>query len=254
MNYMSCIFIFFSPEEGSLLCYSHFKLAAKVLKTLRWFLSDQNSIRWATQGTLSSREQVSLQHTYSTARGLHINLSHPYIHSTTIKLYLFFLFWMSEQELYLHKGVNKQKLTLTEVPFHHSNAKVTQSLQILSKAYNKLSKTPNCDQNTFCVCAMLMLQIICIWSNLNAGSKTTFPLISQDCFHCTHLHQQDMLLLCSFPPPQAPVQVQKSWPLQCTRYELIAFLNRTQQQSGNRHWQGSFLWKELQGQMVTMKL
>lgn len=149
---------------------------------------------------------------------------------------------------------DRSVLTLTEVPFHHSNAKVTQSLQILSKAYNKLSKTPNCDKNTFCVCAMLMLQIICIWSNLNAGSKTTFPLISQDCFHCTHLHQQDMLLLCSFPPPQAPVQVQKSWPLQCTRYELIPFLNRTQQQSGNRHSQGSFLWKELQGQMVTMKL
>lgn len=99
-----------------------------------------------------------------------------------------------------------------------------------------------CDEST--LCAMLILRIICIWPNVNAGSKTTFPLISQDCFHCTHLHQQDMLLLCSLPPPQALVQVQKSWPLQRIRYELIPFLNRTQQQSGNRHLQGSFLWKD----------
>lgn len=102
--------------------------------------------------------------------------------------------------------------------------------------------------------AVVILQIICIWLNVNAGSKPMFPLISQDCFHCTHLHQQDMLSLCSFPRPQALGQVQKSWPLRCIRYELIPFLNRTQQQSGNRHLRGSLLWKELRGQMVTMKL
>lgn len=49
-----------------------------------------------------------------------------------------------KQELsHLHKGLNKQKLTSTEVCFHCSNAKVTPSLQILLKAYNKLSKTSN---------------------------------------------------------------------------------------------------------------
>lgn len=42
-----------------------------------------------------------------------------------------------------HKDLNKQKLTLTEGCFHGSNAKVTPSLQILLKAYNKLSKTTN---------------------------------------------------------------------------------------------------------------
>lgn len=132
---------------------------------------------------------------------------------------------------------------------HKNNAEFANPLTSLQPTH----QNNKCYKSTF-LCRALILQIICIWLNVNAGSKPTFPLISQDCFHCTHLHQQDMLSLCSFPRPQALGQVQKSWPLRCIRYELIPFLNRTQQQSGNRHLRGSFLWKELRGQMVTMKL
>lgn len=124
----------------------------------------------------------------------------------------------------------------------------------LKKLTTNSAKQPNCDKNTRFFCVTIILQTNPRWPNLNADTKTTFHLISQDCFHCTHLHQQDKLLLRSFPPPQALVQVQKSWPLHHIRYELIPFLKRTQRQSGTRHRQGPLLWKKLRGQTMTMKL
>lgn len=125
-----------SAGQDSLLCYCHFQLATRVL------LRDQYSIRWTTPGTLSSREeQVSLQHVLSITRGLNTSLSHPSVHSTTIKLYLSTHLEWEKQLSYPHKGVNKRKSTLTEAHFHDSNAKATLSLQILLKAYSKLGKT-----------------------------------------------------------------------------------------------------------------
>lgn len=62
---------------------------------------------------------------------------------TTIKLYSLTHLEKNKNCHIFTKGLNKQKLTSTEVCFHCSNAKVTPSLQILLKAYNKLSKTTN---------------------------------------------------------------------------------------------------------------
>lgn len=78
--------IFFTRKRFTIMLFS-LQAGSQSPQDSPWCLSDQNSIYWTTQGTLSSREeQVFLPHIHSTARSLHINVSHPYTHPTTMKL------------------------------------------------------------------------------------------------------------------------------------------------------------------------